>query len=63
MRTTPSFLGIVYAIMGMLFTSLAINSVEETIWNFTTLLLTIVATFDFIIAIRYLSFKRKTNNG
>ncbi|WP_099363766.1 YdiK family protein [Fredinandcohnia onubensis] len=51
-RTSPFVMGIIYALMGTLFTYIAINSATETVWNFSTILLALVATFDFGVAIR-----------
>ena len=51
-RTSPFVMGIIYTLMGALFTYIAINSATETIWNFSTILLALVATFDFGVAIR-----------
>lgn len=64
MKTSPIFSGILYSIMGSLFLSLAIQSAQETtIWNFFTLVLMIVATFDFFVALRcfilYKQIKKK----
>lgn len=53
MKTSPFFMGVVYGIMGCLFTYLAIESIQDTIWNFTTILLIVVATFDFSVAFRF----------
>ncbi|MEH7381973.1 YdiK family protein [Bacillus sp. JJ1533] len=60
-RTSPFAMGIIYALMGILFTYIAINSAKETVWNFSTILLAVVATFDFGVAIRMfaLHFKIK----
>ncbi|MFC3883410.1 YdiK family protein [Bacillus songklensis] len=52
MRTTPLVMGLIYTFMGILFTYLAIGSAEKGIWDFTTIVLMIVATFDFGVAIR-----------
>ena len=52
MRTPPLVMGLLYTFMGILFTYLAIGSAEKGIWDFTTLVLMIVATFDFGVAIR-----------
>ncbi len=51
-RTSPFVMGIIYTLMGILFTYIAINSATETVWNFSTILLALVATFDFGVAIR-----------
>ncbi|WP_375781777.1 YdiK family protein [Parageobacillus toebii] len=40
--------------MGILFTYLSIQSADETIWNFFTIVLAIIATLDFGTAIRLL---------
>ena len=58
MRTSPYTMALIYAAMGALFTYLAIQSAEETIWNFSTILLMIIATFDFSTAIRFILFKK-----
>jgi hypothetical protein len=52
MRASPLFMSILYFFMGFVFTYIAAQSVEETIWNFTTIILAVVATFDFAVAIR-----------
>lgn len=58
MRTSPYTMALIYAAMGALFTYLAIQSAEETIWNFSTILLMIIATFDFSTAIRFILYKK-----
>ena len=58
MRTSPYTMALIYAAMGALFTYLAIQSAEETIWNFSTILIMIIATFDFSTAIRFILFKK-----
>ncbi|MCA1032894.1 YdiK family protein [Bacillus timonensis] len=65
-RTSPLTMGIMYTLMGILFTYLAIGSVQETIWTFPTIILMLVATFDFGVAIRmfilYAKLKKITKN-
>ncbi|MCH1627452.1 YdiK family protein [Fredinandcohnia quinoae] len=58
-RTSPFFMGIIYSMMGILFTYIAINSAKETIWNFSTILIILVATFDFGVAIRMFALHGK----
>lgn len=58
MRTTPYTMALIYAAMGTLFTYLAIESAQETIWNFSTVLLMIIATFDFSTSIRFFLYKK-----
>jgi len=50
------FTGLMYIMLGILFTYLAINSGDDTIWGIRTLLPALIATFDFGIGIRFLRF-------
>ncbi|WP_205189061.1 YdiK family protein [Metabacillus iocasae] len=61
MKRTPLFMGFVYMFMGALFTYLAIQSTRtsETIWSFTTIVLMLVATFDFSVALRVFLLHQK----
>lgn len=52
MRTPPLFMGLIYTLMGTLFTYLAIGSAKKGILDFATIILMAVATFDFGVAIR-----------
>ncbi|MFD1363434.1 YdiK family protein [Lentibacillus salinarum] len=52
MKISPKTMGIVYFLLGILFTYVAIQSAEETIWNFLTILLAFFATLDFGVSIR-----------
>ena len=52
MRITPLKMAYFYLIMGFLFLYIAIVSVGDTVWQFHTILLMLVATFDFGVAIR-----------
>lgn len=60
-RTSPFAMGIIYMLMGILFTYIAIGSAStsESIWNFTTILIIVVATFDFSVAIRMFALHMK----
>ncbi|APH06549.1 YdiK family protein [Bacillus weihaiensis] len=58
-RTNPISMGIFYLVMGMLFTYLAINSAENGIFTFPTILLMLIATFDIGVAIRMFSIANK----
>lgn len=60
MRRSPLFMAALYLILGGIFTYLAVISVEDTIWNFYTLLLMVMATFDFGLAIRLILLHRQT---
>ncbi|KOO42285.1 YdiK family protein [Priestia koreensis] len=59
MRRTPLFMGLVYTLMGIVFTYFAIRSANHGLWNFTTILLMLVATFDFGVAIRVFTLHRR----
>ncbi|TLS35286.1 YdiK family protein [Pseudalkalibacillus caeni] len=61
MRFSPVFMGIFYGGLGMLFTFLAIQSANTSgdMWNFITILLMVLATVDFVYAVRFFILKRK----
>ncbi|GGD22836.1 YdiK family protein [Pontibacillus salipaludis] len=63
MKTSPFFMAFLYFIMGILFTYIAILSVEETIWNLITLVCSFVATVNFAVAIRLFMLFLKMNTG
>lgn len=63
MRTSPLFMAFLYFLMGVVFTYIAIQSADENIWNFTTIILSIVATFDFAVAVRLMSLYFKIKNS
>ena len=52
MRTSPLFMASLYFVMGVVFTSIAVHSVEDTVWNFFTIALAFFATLDFAVSIR-----------
>ncbi|NBJ71570.1 MULTISPECIES: YdiK family protein [Clostridia] len=64
MRISPKTMGIIYLIMGAFFTYVAILSVDETMWNITTMVLALFATLETGVGIRLLAiyFQRKRNN-
>jgi Domain of unknown function (DUF4305) len=59
MRITARTMALIYFAMGVLFIYAAIQSVDETIWNFITILLACIATLDFGAGIRYLRLHNK----
>ncbi|WP_053217391.1 YdiK family protein [Virgibacillus senegalensis] len=59
MRTSPLFMAFLYFAMGAVFTYIAAQSVEETIWNFITILLAIFATLDFVVSFRLIGLHFK----
>ncbi|MCA0970428.1 YdiK family protein [Halobacillus litoralis] len=67
MRTSPLFMAFLYFGMGVAFTYIAAQAAGETVWNATTLLLAIVATFNIAVAIRlfnlHLKISQKDNNN
>ncbi|MDM5186717.1 YdiK family protein [Bacillus sp. DX4.1] len=60
MRNSPLFMAALYFLLGCIFTYLAIINVEDTIWNFYTLLLAGMATIDFNLALHLILVKFKT---
>lgn len=67
MRTSPKSLSLIYFVMGILFTYIATQTVTDTIWNFSTIILAVIATLEFGVAIRlmliYIRLKRKNKKG
>ncbi|MGG2067496.1 MULTISPECIES: YdiK family protein [unclassified Bacillus (in: firmicutes)] len=59
MRNSPFVMATLYFLLGCIFTYLAITSVEDTVWNFYTLLLSVMATVDFSLALRLIFSKPK----
>lgn len=62
MKQSPIFSGIVYILLGSLFTYFAIQNVNETGWGFFSYLLVALATFDFGSGIRMVLFHFKLKN-
>jgi hypothetical protein len=52
-------LGFVFMGLGILFTSLAVKSADETIWNLSSMMFIILATMEFVYAIRFFIFRFK----
>jgi uncharacterized membrane protein HdeD (DUF308 family) len=63
MKRSPLFSGIVYLILGLLFTYFAVQNVNDQGWGFFSYLLVVIATFDLGSGIRMIlfHFKLKTN--
>ncbi|WP_409273186.1 YdiK family protein [Neobacillus sp. SCS-31] len=59
MRQSPLFSGIVYLLLGILFTYFAVGSVRDEGWGFFSYLLVILATFDFGAGIRMIGLHYK----
>lgn len=49
---TPFSMGIMYTFMGIMFTYLAVQSVGQTLFTFSTIVLMLVASFDFMVALK-----------
>ncbi|MGY0694882.1 YdiK family protein [Virgibacillus sp. FSP13] len=62
MRTSPKNMAIFYFLMGLLFTFIATQTVEDTVWSFPTILLAIFATLDFGVCIRLMSIHFRLKN-
>ncbi|MBO8178766.1 YdiK family protein [Aeribacillus pallidus] len=56
MKQTPLFSGIIYAILGTLFTYFAIQNVNNYGWGFFTFFFILLATLDYGSAIRLIAF-------
>ncbi|MFS0674420.1 YdiK family protein [Ornithinibacillus sp. 179-J 7C1 HS] len=59
MRITARTMAFIYFAMGALFIYVAITFAEDTIWNFMTILLALIATLDFGAGIRYMRLHNK----
>ncbi|KHE71412.1 YdiK family protein [Halobacillus sp. BBL2006] len=59
MRTSPLFMAFLYFGLGLAFTYIAAQAVEDTIWNAITILLSIIATFNIAVAIRLVNLQRR----
>ncbi|WP_018934109.1 YdiK family protein [Gracilibacillus lacisalsi] len=55
MRISPLRSAIFYIALGALFTYIAIQSADETVFNFITILLATFATIDFVVALRLIN--------
>ncbi|MGM9924769.1 MAG: YdiK family protein [Bacillus sp. (in: firmicutes)] len=55
-RQSPLFSGIIYLILGTVFTALAINYVSEDGWNVFSFLIVFLATIDFGSGIRLIMY-------
>ncbi|WP_099157742.1 YdiK family protein [Virgibacillus ndiopensis] len=62
MRTSPKTMAIVYFAMGILFIFIAVRTTEDTVWNFSTIVLAVIATLDFGVAIRLMSVHYRLKN-
>ncbi|MBS4193247.1 YdiK family protein [Bacillus sp. FJAT-49705] len=64
MRRTPLFSGIIYIILGILFTLMAIqNTQREQTWGMFTYFLIIIATMDIGTGLRLVGFHFKLKNS
>ncbi|OZM55806.1 DUF4305 domain-containing protein [Lottiidibacillus patelloidae] len=60
MRTSsPAFMALLYFSLGVLFTYLAIQNGQESMWNASTIILMLLATFDFSVSFRFMLLRRK----
>jgi hypothetical protein len=59
MKRSPLLSGIVYILLGSLFTYFAIQNVNESGWGLFSYLLVMLATFDFGSGIRMILFHFK----
>ncbi|WP_042454606.1 YdiK family protein [Neobacillus dielmonensis] len=59
MRRSPFVSGLIYFLIGGLFTFFAIDDVQDNGWGFFSYLLVILATFDFGSGIKLIAFHFK----
>jgi hypothetical protein len=52
-------MAIMYLVFGIMFTYLASLHVEKTLWNFWTILFALIATYDFVTAVRFFNLNKK----
>ncbi|MGD6834636.1 YdiK family protein [Sutcliffiella halmapala] len=62
MRIKPINMVFFYAVMGCLFTYLAVASFKESVFEWHTMLLMLIATFDFGVSIRAYLLHKKIKN-
>ncbi|OLO26696.1 hypothetical protein BTR23_22380 [Alkalihalophilus pseudofirmus] len=58
MRTSPTFMALVYALIGVMFTYLAIQNVQVAGWNFWTYLFIGLSAVDFMMAYRFFQMRK-----
>ncbi|MBL4953465.1 YdiK family protein [Neobacillus sp. OS1-32] len=59
MRRSPLFSGLIYFLLGALFTYFAITEVQTNGWGFFSYLLVILATFDIGSGLKMITFHFK----
>ncbi|MCA0993776.1 MULTISPECIES: YdiK family protein [Bacillales] len=61
MKLSPTIMGFFYLGLGSLFTYLAIQSASSNgeMWSFYTILLMVLATVDFVYAIRFFVLRKR----
>jgi Domain of unknown function (DUF4305) len=59
MRRSPLFSGLIYFLLGGLFTYFAIDNVQKNGWGFFSYLLILLATFDFGSGVKMILFHFK----
>lgn len=63
MRSSPLFSGIIYILLGCLFTFIAIQNLQrEDTWGFFTYFLILIATFDLGTGLRMIGLHLKMKN-
>jgi hypothetical protein len=58
-KVSPFRMGMMYFTLGAIFTYLATKFATPTLWNFATIFLAIMATFDFVLAMRLFALQYK----
>ncbi|GIO28120.1 YdiK family protein [Ornithinibacillus bavariensis] len=59
MRFTARTMALIYFAMAIVFIYFAVRYADETVWNFLTIFLAVIATLDIVTGIRYLRLHYK----
>ncbi|MEH7356707.1 YdiK family protein [Neobacillus drentensis] len=62
MRRSPLLSGLIYFLLGGVFTFFAIDDVQKNGWGFFSYLLVLLATFDFGSGLKMIAFHFKYKN-
>ncbi|MFD2680032.1 YdiK family protein [Bacillus seohaeanensis] len=63
MRRSPLFSGVIYLLLGVLFTYIAIQTVNDSGWGFFTYMLIFLATLDIGSGFRMIGIHFKIKNA
>ncbi|WP_096201940.1 YdiK family protein [Bacillus sp. FJAT-45350] len=61
MRTSPTFMGVTYILIGIMFVYLAIQNVRVASWNLWTFLFIALAAIDIMVGVRFFRMRKAIN--